>query len=160
MCGDDTWKRWKDLVHWENLKEATFTCPSVICKAASRLRGLNKLQITVSQSHTDKNSIQEMLEVLGAELKELRFCGLAEAFNPDCVSHLQSLRTLLLQRLVFPAERQRALEILAEVLSLTETNHPHLKEISVQLPCSPADVQVFQSSQCNLRQALTLQVSS
>lgn len=165
VCQPSTWDKWKDLVAWENLKEATFTCPSVICKAGSRLRGLNKLQITaynpsqavdLSQSHSDKISIQGMLQVLGAELKELRFCGLAEAFDPDCVSHLRSLRTLLLRRLVFPGERQHTLQILTKALSLTETNHPHLKEITVQLPYSPADVhQVFQSSRFNLHQSLT-----
>jgi hypothetical protein len=161
VCSLKGWDAWKDLVVWENLQEAGFTCPSVLLQAGSRLHGLRKLEISCynwqqdldsswfvryippidpRERHSDKISIQAMLRILGPGLRELRFSGLIEAFEPDCVSHIQSLRRLWLVTLKYPKGREQALQTLAANLSLSKVNHPQLKEVTVQLPYTAIDV--------------------
>jgi hypothetical protein len=154
-CDPRAWGKWENFVAWENLKEVTLTCPSVILSAGNRLHGLEKLQITAFGSskttyamsnwnHDDKISIERMLRLLGAGLKELQFCGRFESFDPDYVRHLQSLRTLSLLGVFSPKGRQHAPQLLAKVLNLSELHHPHLKQVTIELPYSPVDVdQVF-----------------
>ena len=145
-CGDQEQSRWRELVRWETLENAVFTCPSFLACAPHRLLRLKTVRLAIGMwsrcvEHTstigisrcfsvpDQGSVRDVL----CSLPPLRELYVKNAIIDDSVmaQHRSLNRLELVGDLVFSGERE---SFFASSILVSIQNHcKHLKSVAFRL---------------------------